>query len=121
MALPDGSVVIPPGCNAPDRLDAYPDSWLGSIECTPGPSIFVFGSAMAADACPRSGAAPHRGTQLVSAKGHKLEVCATERKAAGSGKVIKEMVVGTGATSFRAEIREPADAVMLLFIATTFE
>ena len=121
MAFPGGSVVIPAGCVAPDRLGDLPQSWLGTITCTPGTSIVVFGRAGVTNSCLRSGPGTRRGTQLFSAMGHKFEICGTERKVGGTGKTLREMVVGIGSTSLRAEIREPADAVTLLSIASTFE
>ena len=121
MVFPGGSVVIPAGCVAPDRLGDSPDGWLGTITCWPGPSIVVFGRAGGTNACLQSGTATRHATQLSSAVGHKLEICGTERKVGGTGKTLSEMVVAIGSTSLRAEIREPADAVTLLFIASTFE
>ena len=113
MVFPSGSVVIPAGCTAPSQLSAYPDSWLGSIECTGGPSIFVFGSAMAA--------APCQGTPLYTKHGRKLVVCSTERRRADSGSRVRELVVDVGGTSFSAEVRQPRDAAMLLSIVATLE
>jgi hypothetical protein len=121
MAFPGGSVLIPGGCVGPSLSDAQPVAWLGTITCWPGPSIVVFADPRGTKACAQPGVAGGQRTQLVSAVGHTLEICASERTAAGRGTILREMVVGIGSTVLRAEIREPADAVMLLFIASTFE
>jgi hypothetical protein len=113
MVFPGGSVVIPAGCTAPGQLSAYPDSWLGSIECTGGPSIFVFGSAMAPAQC--------QGTPLFTKHGRKLVVCSTQRKRAESGSRVRELVVDVGGTAFSAEVRQASDAAMLLSIVATLE
>ena len=111
--------MVPEGCTAPAKLEVVVDAWMGSIECRPGPSILVFGSVMSGGACPRSGGVIRRGTPLFTAKGHRLEVCSSERKRADNGKVVRELVVGLGGTELIAEVRTPADAAMLLYIAST--
>ena len=121
MVFPGGSVQIPAGCMAPDLSDRKRGAWLGTITCWPGPSIVVFQRPGNATVCRLSSEGAGHRTQLVSAAGRSLDVCATVRKAGASGTVLREMVVAIGSTVMRAEIREPTDAVTLLFIASTFE
>jgi len=121
MEFPGGSVLVPAGCVGPDLSDAHPGAWLGTITCRPGPSIVVFGSPKGTNACAQSATAARHHTQLRSGTGHNLEICAIDRKVGGKGTVLREMVIGIGSTGLRAEIREPADAAMLLFVASTFE
>jgi hypothetical protein len=116
--FPGGSIQPPPGCVAPAEIRESIDAFLGMVECPQQRlTITLFGGAMAGAACPSDGGQ----LRLQSANGRRFTMCATERRAARGGQLIKELVIDLGAASILAEVHSPQDALLLIGVAATFE
>jgi hypothetical protein len=116
--LPGGSIQAPLGCTAPAEIKELIDAFLGSVECPKQRlSMTVFGGAMVGDAC----SSKESQVTLQSSKGRAFVMCATQRRAAGGGRVIKELVIDVGRAHILAEVRSPEDVLLVLQLALSFE
>ena len=124
--FPGGTIQIPPGCKAPAKITWTHDVFAGSIECPKdGLTIFLWGDVYIHDPCgpsPNIIGVPTRTDfyRINLSSGEVLTVCTNERKTAGSGRLIKEMMIDLGPAPLIAEIKAPRQAYLLLQIATSF-
>jgi hypothetical protein len=118
-SFPGGSVAIPEGCSAPAEITMGIDSWMGSIDCPNGLGILVFGSAMAAKACPEANAGQRPGLSLSTAGGERIEVCPSDVPTDSSRAV--RLVMAVGGTAFITQVQRPSDVLLVLSIVASFE
>src|SRR5262245_21577778 len=125
-SFPGGTLRIPPGCTGPTRIPMVVDAFLGEIQCSrTALSIAVFGGAMIGRACVagdgRTLTDGQDTVRLLSPKGGSISICATERKSAKIGQLIRELAVDLGPAHLYASIRSPVDAIFVLQMAASFE
>jgi hypothetical protein len=116
--FPGGSIRAAEGCTAPPRIKMLIDAFLGTVECPKQRlSIAVFGGAMIGPAC----SSEEKRLTLHSSTGRPLVMCATERRGAGDGRLIRELVVDLGPGQLSAVVRSPQDVLLVLQLAASYE
>jgi hypothetical protein len=95
------------------------DSFIGSIECRGGLSIFIVGDGMG----PRGCASPGVGAlDFRLNSGHPIQMCAVENPGPGSSEaLVRKLILDVGAAHIVATVRSPQDAFFLMKVALSFE
>jgi hypothetical protein len=115
-SIPGGSISLPSGCSAPSKIEMGVDSFIGQVKCKGSKlSITVMGGGVEASPC---ASAKESGKTLAmrSRFGAPLVVCAFESRGPGAD----TMWVYLGPAHLSADVKTPADAILLLQIAMGF-